>query len=131
MDSAPEKVRAKAYDLVMDGNEVAGGSIRIHRRDLQRKMFQLLEISDEEAEAKFGFLLEALEYGAPPHGGIAFGFDRLVMLLAGRSTIRDVIAFPKTNRAISLMDGAPSEVDPKQLAELGIIVVPAETSISK
>jgi aspartyl-tRNA synthetase len=124
MDSAPEKVRAKAYDLIMDGNEIAGGSIRIHTRELQRKMFRLLQISDEEAENKFGFLLEALEYGAPPHGGIAFGFDRLAMLLAGRSSIRDVIAFPKTNRAVSLMDGAPAEVDPRQLAELGIVVIP-------
>ena len=124
LDTAPERVRAKAYDLVMDGNEIAGGSIRIHRRELQKKMFSLLRIGEQEAESKFGFLLEAFEYGAPPHGGIAFGFDRLAMLLAGRTTIRDVIAFPKTNRAVSLMDGSPSEVDPKQLEELGIAVIP-------
>ena len=120
MDSAPEKVRAKAYDLVLNGTEIAGGSVRIHQRDLQRKMFALLNLGDAEVENKFGFLLEAFEYGAPPHGGIAFGFDRLVMLFAGRKSIRDVIAFPKTNAATSLMDRAPSPVDERQLRELGI-----------
>jgi len=120
MDTAPEKVRAKAYDLVLNGTEIAGGSVRIHQRDLQRKMFGLLNLGDAEVENKFGFLLEAFEYGAPPHGGIAFGFDRLVMLFAGRKSIRDVIAFPKTNAATSLMDGAPSAVDERQLRELGI-----------
>lgn len=120
MDTDAEKVRAKAYDLVMNGSEIAGGSIRIHRRDVQEKMFSLLKISPEEAVQKFGFLMEALEFGAPPHGGIAFGFDRLTMLLAGRKSIREVMAFPKNNAGQSLMDGCPSPVDEAQLTELGL-----------
>ncbi len=120
LESNPAAVRARAYDLVLNGNEIAGGSVRIHRRDIQERIFQLLGISLEEAEAKFGFLLNAFRYGAPPHGGIAFGYDRLIALMAGVEFIRDVIAFPKTNTAASLMDGAPSEVDPTQLRELGL-----------
>ena len=120
LDTDPGQVRSRGYDLVINGHEIAGGSIRIHDANLQDRLFRLLGISPDEAEAKFGFLLKALRYGAPPHGGIAFGFDRLVMVLVGTGQIRDVIAFPKTTSALSLMDGAPSEVSEEQLKELGI-----------
>jgi len=118
--SAPEQVRARAYDLVLNGNEIGGGSIRIHDRDVQYLMFDALGIERQEAEAKFGFLLEALRYGAPPHGGIAFGFDRLIMILAGVRSIRDVIAFPKTQKGTCLLTDAPAPVGNAQLRELGL-----------
>lgn len=120
MEEQPLKVRAKAYDLVLNGVELGGGSIRIHSEDLQEKMFNVLGFSKEKAKEKFGFLLEAFEYGTPPHGGIAFGLDRIVMFLTGSENIRDVIAFPKTQNATCLMTQAPSEVEPKQLEELSI-----------
>ncbi|MDW7681821.1 MAG: amino acid--tRNA ligase-related protein, partial [bacterium] len=119
----PAKVRARAYDLVLNGYEIAGGSIRNHDSETQRQVFHLLNISDQQAKNKFGFLLDGLEYGAPPHGGIAFGFDRLVMILAGENSIRNVIAFPKTTSALSLMDNSPTSVDEAQLKELGIKLI--------
>jgi aspartyl-tRNA synthetase len=120
-DEEKSKIRARMYDLVMNGVELASGSIRIHRRDLQEKVFALLGMSQEEARVRFGFLLDAFEYGAPPHGGIAFGLDRMVMLLAGGDSLRDVIAFPKTASAACLMTEAPAEVDTERLAELGLL----------
>jgi len=118
LESDPARVRSKAYDIVLNGTELGGGSIRIHQKELQERVFKALGIEAEEAQAKFGFFLNALSYGAPPHGGIALGLDRLVMLLTGEQSIRDVIAFPKTARAIDLMSQAPSPVDDAQLKEL-------------
>lgn len=119
-DSEPTKIRAKAYDMVLNGYEIAGGSMRIYQRNIQEKMFNALGFSKEEAYERFGFLLDAFEYGTPPHGGLAFGFDRIIMLLAGRNNLRDTIAFPKTASATDLMTMAPSVVDEKQLQELHV-----------
>jgi len=124
LETSPGTVRARAYDLVLNGSEIGGGSIRIHDQQLQRLIFKLLGMSDEEARLRFGFFVDALEYGTPPHGGIALGLDRIVAILAGEQSIREVIAFPKTAQAVDLMAGAPSTVDPKQLKELKLGVEP-------
>jgi aspartyl-tRNA synthetase len=128
LGDSPEKVRARAYDLVLNGSEIGGGSVRIHNIDVQEKMFSLLGIPPEEAQMKFGFLLEALKYGAPPHAGMALGFDRLVAIMVGVGSIREVIAFPKTTSATCLMTDAPSQVDEAQLKELGLGLIKDQDS---
>jgi len=120
IESEPGRVRAQLYDLAANGNELASGSVRIHRKDIQESVMRTIGMTAEEANTKFGFLLEAFEYGAPPHGGIALGLDRLVILFHGGDSIRDAIAFPKTASATSLMDGAPALIDPADLKELKI-----------
>jgi aspartyl-tRNA synthetase len=120
LESEPGAVRALAYDIVLNGTELGSGSIRIHRQDIQRKIFHALGMTEEEARSRFGFFLDALEYGTPPHGGIALGLDRIVMILAGADSLREVIPFPKTARAIDLMVDAPTPVTEAQLRELGI-----------
>ena len=120
LESDPAAVKALAYDLVLNGSEIGGGSIRMHRRDIQARVFRILGLTEEKARERFGFFMDALEYGAPPHGGIALGWDRIVALMAGEANIREVIAFPKTASAVDLMSGAPAEVDPEQLDELGL-----------
>ena len=126
LESDPEKARAVAYDLVINGSEAGGGTIRIHDQETQAKVFGLLGMTPESARERFGFLLDALQFGAPPHGGIALGIDRFVMLFGGLSNIRDVIAFPKTKMAADLMTEAPGDVDTKQLKELSIQIVKPE-----
>jgi aspartyl-tRNA synthetase len=128
LQDQPEKVRARAYDIVLNGSEIGGGSVRIHNPALQETMFRILGISREEANLKFGFFLEALRYGAPPHAGIALGFDRLAAILTGSESIREVIAFPKTQTASCLLSDAPSRVDKKQLDELGLAVKETQES---
>ena len=126
LDTDPGKVRAKAYDIILNGVELGGGSMRIYNSDLQQKMFEVIGLGKEEIEARFGFLIDAFKYGAPPHGGMAYGFDRLLMLLDGTDSIRDVIAFPKVQNASELMTSAPDTVDPVQLEELGIAIIKKE-----
>ena len=127
IDTEPGKVRAKAYDIVLNGTELGGGSVRIFNNEIQNKMFEVLGFTKEQAEEQFGFLLNAFKYGVPPHAGLAYGLDRLIMLMAKQDSIRDVIAFPKVKDASDLMTEAPAGVDPKQLEELGLAIVAEET----
>ncbi|KKM21287.1 hypothetical protein LCGC14_1636980, partial [marine sediment metagenome] len=126
LESDPGSITSRAYDIILNGTELAGGSIRIHDSEVQRKIFALLGISDEQAESRFGFFLRALRYGAPPHGGIAFGLDRVVMMMVGAESLREVIAFPKTQRGQCLLTDAPSHADEKQLRECGVRVLDPE-----
>ena len=126
MESAPEKVRAKAYDIVLNGTELGGGSLRIYDRELQARMFKALGFTEQRAEEQFGFLLSAFRYGVPPHGGLAYGFDRLLLLMTKSQSIRDVIAFPKVQNASDLMMNCPDIVDDKQLDDLSIAVTRVE-----
>ena len=126
LDSDPGRVRAKAYDITLNGNEIGGGSIRIFQNEIQEKMFEVLGFTKEQAHSQFGFLLDAFRYGVPPHAGLAYGLDRRVMLMAKEDSIRDVIAFPKVKDASDLMTEAPTAVEKKQLEELGLEVVEAE-----
>ena len=126
LDTDPGRVRAKAYDIVLNGTELGGGSVRIFNNDIQNKMFEMLGFTPEQAEAQFGFLLNAFKYGVPPHAGLAYGLDRLIMLMAKEDSIRDVIAFPKVKDASCLMTEAPTRVEQKQLDELAIAIVETE-----
>ena len=123
LETDPGKVRARAYDLVLNGSEIGGGSIRVHKQNVQTMIFKALGLTDEEARVKFGFLLDALEYGTPPHGGIAFGLDRIIMIMTGAESIRDTMAFPKTQKATCLLTDAPSRVGIEQLMELSLKIV--------
>jgi aspartyl-tRNA synthetase len=126
LETDPLSVRSQSYDLVLNGWELGSGSVRIHRADIQRRVFSALRLTDEEVESRFGFLLGAFRYGAPPHAGFAFGIDRLTAIFAGEENIREVIAFPKTQSGADLMTGAPTPIPPSQLLELGIMIRPTE-----
>ncbi len=122
LELAPDKVKSRSYDLVLNGTELGSGSIRIHRQELQEKIFNIIGLEKEEVQKRFGFLLEAFQFGAPPHGGVAFGLDRLLAILSGETSIREVITFPKNSSASCPLTGAPSDVEDKQLRELGIAI---------